>query len=389
MLEYLLMGVFVLCGALFVYHHLLYPLLLKRLAAARRRAGTAANPRPAPLLDDELPTMTLLVPAYNEARVIARKVRNAAALDYPRDRLEIVFALDGCTDDTFAILQQTVAELPADAPKIRIVNHTLNRGKIHLLNEHVGLAQQEIIALSDATAMIEPDALRRAASHYQNPEVGVVCATYRLGEAGSEGERLYWRYQTQVKEDESAIASVIGTHGAFYLFRRDLWAPMPADTINDDFVLPMRIVARGYRAVYDKEIVAIEAERTTSGQEFGRRVRIGAGNMQQLLRLWRLGSPRLGWVAFLFLSGKGLRPLIPFLMLLAVVATAVLASRGWLFFQAALVGEALLFALAAYVIKRGDLQWPKPLAWPAYLVRGHTASFRGAVRILGGRSLRW
>ena len=389
MLDRLLIFMFVLCGAIFAYHHFIYPIVLRRLGAARRASGENVNQQPAPLTDADLPSIALIIPAYNEAGIIAQKLANIAVLDYPPDRLSIIFALDGCSDDTYQILSSEIANLPADAPKMDIFNHQNNRGKISLLNDHIGQVSEHIVALNDTSAMIEPDALRRAAAYYQDDNVGVVCATYKLKEAGSEGERIYWNYQTQIKKDESAIASAIGPHGAFYLIRRDLWTPLPTDTINDDFILPMRIVADGYRAVYDPEIIAMEAEQTTSDQEFRRRVRIGAGNMQQLLRLARLGAPRLGWVAFLFWSGKGTRPLIPFVVLLAILATLMLALRGWVFFQWCLAAEILLFALAALVIRRKNTKWPKLLAWLGYLVEGHTASFIGALRVLSGSSMRW
>jgi lipopolysaccharide/colanic/teichoic acid biosynthesis glycosyltransferase len=370
-----------------VYHHVGYPLLLRRLAAIRRRSQP--EPRAALPPRHMLPPVSIIVPAHNEASFIAAKIRNLAALDYPRHLLSIVIALDGCSDDTKAIAQSAISDCPHDLD-IRLVEYAKNIGKVAVLNEQIAAARGDIVVLTDASAVVGPSALLAAAGHFADASVGVVCATYRLADAGSEGERAYWQYQTEIKADEAALAAPMGAHGAFYLFRRALWTPMPADTINDDFILPMRIVAQGYRSVYDTSISATELERTSAPQEFRRRVRIGAGNAQQALRLARLGDPRRGWLAFVFLSGKALRPTIPFFMLLAVGATVMLAAYGNALYQLTLAAEFGILTLATAVMMNKEVMVPKPLAWLGYLVEGHAASFVGALSFLtGSRLARW
>lgn len=388
-IDAVLLAAFALGAAVFVYHHFVYPVLLRQLAAFFRRSGRYQEVPPELFADAELPSVALIVPVYNEAATIRAKIADLAALDYPRDRLTIVVALDGCRDDSHRLAEEALAALPPAVQTVRVVNHAVNRGKIAVLNEHVTAATADIVALNDATTMLAPDTLRRAVAHFRDAGIGVVCGAYKLSEAGSEGERAYWNYQTRIKWDEATIATPMGVHGAFYMIRRRCWEPLPPDTINDDFVIPMRIVAKGFRAIYDRSILAMEAERTTSREEFRRRVRIGAGNMQQLLRYARLGSPRLGWVAFLFWSGKGMRPLVPFFVLLAFAATALLALRGWGLFNYLLAAELAAFAFAAAVIRWRFWPWPKPLAWLGYLVEGHAASFIGAVRELSGGMARW
>jgi lipopolysaccharide/colanic/teichoic acid biosynthesis glycosyltransferase len=230
--------------------------------------------------------------------------------------------------------------------------------------------------------------LLRAAAHFADPSIGVVCGGYRLRDAGSEGERAYWAYQTSIKADEAAVAAPMGAHGAFYLFRRAHWTVLAPDTINDDFILPMSIVAKGYRAVYDAEIMAVELERTRPAQEFNRRVRIGAGNMQQVLRLPVLADPRRGALAFVFLSGKALRPFIPFLAGIgAVLLTGLAIANVSMIYT-------VLFALAAagagavgYVLADRAREVPRALRWLSYLVEGHAASGLGAAKYLLGRPL--
>ena len=375
-----------------VYHHIGYPFLLRRLAALHRKgqgdgAGLARLAE-VPALGP-LPRMVVIVPAHNEAAVIATKIDNLAHLTYQAGRLSFVIALDGCTDETKVVAQAAIAKAGADL-QFKLVEFPVNRGKIALLNELIAGADADIVALSDASALINDDAAMRAARHFASAGVGVVCGTYELAQPGSEGERKYWQVQSQIKADEAALAAPMGAHGALYFFRRSLWTPLPPDTINDDFVLPMQIVAAGNRAVYDRAIVATELEQTSNDQEFRRRIRIGAGNMQQLVRMKRLADPRSGGLAFLFLSGKGLRPIVPFLIVLSVLATTVMALHGDQIFTFMLMAELAMFAVASFAIVTRSPLLPRPVRWLGYLVEGHTASALGAVSFLiGGRDGPW
>ncbi len=383
---YFFEALLVLCIAAVAYHHVGYPVLLRTLARqASPRAPTQLRlAEPSAVRQEQLPSITIIVPAFNEQDVIALKVENLARINYPPDRLAVVLALDGCTDATRAIAEAAVAR--ATAPfSIRIVDHPVNRGKIAVLNEHIAAARTDIVALNDASGMIAPEALHQAAVHFLDARVGVVCPTYAHPHVGSEGEAAYWRMQTRIKAYEAALAAPMGAHGALYFFRRALWRPLPMDTINDDFVLPMRIVEAGHRAVYDPTIVATEVEATLAEAEFRRRVRIGAGNMQQLVRLIGLADPRSPAMAFVFLSGKGMRPIVPFLILLALISTAVLAIAGQTLFQYALALQVIGLGVAAATSRIEPARVPRPLAWLSYLVVGHAASALGAMAFLAGR----
>lgn len=368
-------------GAAIVYHHLVYPLALRRLAR-RIRSRHTASATPA-VADEKLPRVSLIIPAHNEASVIARKAGNCAAIDYPRHKLEIIIVCDGCTDATVE-LARAAAQAHAEHVQIQVVERTCNAGKVAVLNQIIPATKGEIVALSDASAMIEPDAIRRAAAHFANPWIGVVCPTYRLNLAGSVGESAYWAYQTSIKADESAVGAPIGAHGAFYLFRRDQWARLPADTINDDVIIPMRIVASGYRAVYDTSIIATEIETANPAQEWRRRIRIGAGNMQQVVRLFTLANPSRPGLAFVFLSGKALRAIIPLVGLLAQFAIIYAALSGDAAMTSMLLAElaALVFALPSFAGKSRLLT--RGAALLEYFIQGYAASLIGTVRYLAG-----
>jgi cellulose synthase/poly-beta-1,6-N-acetylglucosamine synthase-like glycosyltransferase len=367
-------------SALVGWHHAGYPLALRLIA---RR--TKARPRPAPLPDDRLPTVTLIVPAYNEAAVIGEKLRNLAALDYPAGRLTVVLACDGCRDATPAIARAS-GLFDDPAGRFVLADFPVNRGKVAVLNETIAAATGEIVALTDASAMLEPDALRRAVAHFADPAVGVVCPTYRVDRSENAGERAYWAHQVQVKADEAAVAAPMGAHGAFYLFRRAAWTPLPADTVNDDFVLPLAIVRDGFEAVYDRTIASSEREGTAAApQEIRRRMRIGAGNLQQAVRLAGLADPRRPGLAFVFLSGKGLRPFVPFLILAAILSAGAAAVEGSAVFAAVFVLGIAGLAAGALAARLPPGRAPRVLALLGYFVLGHAASAAGALMFAAGR----
>ena len=369
------------CIALILYHHVGYPLLLKLIARFRRSTISSRSVADAPGYH---PSIAIIIPCHNEASVVARKIENIAQLDYPRESLSVVLVLDGCTDDTKVQAENAIARL-SDTCRWRIADYRQNLGKVAVLNEQIAQTKSEIVALSDASAIVNPDALLRAAAHFCAPDVGVVCATYVLQDGAEPGEQAYWAYQRNLKMQEARAAAPMGAHGAFYLFRHRLWERLPPDTINDDFILPMRMVRDGYRAIYDDKIVATELEKTAPGQDFRRRVRIGAGNMQQFLRLISLGNPRHGLTAFVFLSGKGLRALMPFILAAATVLSAALAARGEELYAYLFAAKIVLFLaalLGSIFPAAGKLPF---VGYLTYAATGHAASGWGAILLLTGR----
>ena len=385
MSEWILLSLTVASMALVVFHHLGYPLILHWVR--RRRPLPTVNVRRRRYrdcrTDRQLPDITILVPAYNEAQWIADKIHNLAVLDYPANRLAIIIACDGCKDNTADIARRT-----ANLPECRHLNITIhrfgrNRGKIAVINDLVPSIRTELIALSDVSALVSIDALLIAAGHFDDPRTGVLNGCYKLLNPGSRGEHAYWRYQSRIMASEAALGSTLGAHGAFYLFRRSLFSPLAADTINDDFVLPMSIVAAGYRARYEQRITALEQEQADLSMDHRRRRRIAAGNMQQLLRLKRLLSPSYGRIAFSFASGKGLRVLMPFLMLIALIGSLWLAPHSLLFLGAAVL-QLLAYALAGWQLLMRPVNTHPLSQTLGYLVGGHIAGLVGALRYLCG-----
>jgi len=380
-LDLLIGGATLAAIALLVYHHAGYPLILRR---AGRRPATV----PPAVPDQVLPRITIVVPAYNEAAVIAAKIDNLRTLDYPADRRDVIVACDGCSDATAGVANAAAALDPVLEADIR--DFTENRGKVAVLNDVLGGPLGDIVCLTDASALLNADALRIAAAHFADPRVGIVAGTYRFAATGTEGEAAYWRYQTEVKRREAALGALVGCHGAGYFFRAGLFQPLDDDTINDDFILPMSIAAQGYRGIYEPRIVATELEVASLAQDQRRRRRIAAGNMQQMIRLARVLHPRHGALAFAFASGKVLRALSPFLMVLALAGSLWLGLAGSAPFAVLAAAQILFYALAVPKLVRPGRRWPKPLELIHYLVAGHWAALIGGTRyLLGLEAGRW
>jgi cellulose synthase/poly-beta-1,6-N-acetylglucosamine synthase-like glycosyltransferase len=375
----------ILSAVLIVYHHVVFPWILNRIAG-RRSSGHQAVPSRGyerHKNDGTLPSVTVLIPAHNEAEVIADKVRNLAMLDYPADRLWVVIACDGCTDGTADAARQAHGEIEVAHLNLDVVEFPANRGKVAVLNDVLPRVPSDLVALSDASALLSVDALLVAAGHFSDPNVGVVAGTYHIPDHGSEGEAAYWRYQRAVKRGEAALGAPLGVHGAFYMVRKNLTRPLAPDSINDDFILPMTIVADGFRAVSDPEIIALELEKATLAQDFRRRRRIAAGNMQQLVRLRRLLHPRYRGIAFAFASGKALRAVMPFLMLSCLAGSAALGPLSPAF-AALYAAQALAYGLAGWCQAMAPRRVPRGIQKIHYLVSGHLAGLIGGTRYILG-----
>lgn len=291
------------------------------------------------------PYVTLVVPAYNESRVIGAKIRNASSLDYPMNKLEVIIASDGSSDDTVEAAQRL-----SDGDRIRVLAFSQNRGKISVLNDATREARGEIIVFSDASAILESDSIRQLVANFADPEVGAVSGIYRVQHASETRlgpqEEIYWKYETFLKIQESSLASVLGGHGQILGVRKTLY-PYPAPgTINDDYVIPIRILASGSRVVYEPKAAAFEEASEMGG--FQRRVRIMAGNIQQLREIKGLLWPPRVLPLFFFLSHKVLRSVVPFFLVsLAVWNSFLLHGRfyqltgcfQWIFYGLALVGS--------------------------------------------------
>jgi cellulose synthase/poly-beta-1,6-N-acetylglucosamine synthase-like glycosyltransferase len=330
---------FWLSAGLIVYTHLGYPLLLLVLVRLRRSWTRQPEAWPGAAERAELPTVSLIVPAYDEEEVIAAKIANALGLDYPRERLQVIVASDGSADATAERARAAGAGLVLELPP---------GGKVAALNAGAEAAAGEILAFSDANSVWARDALRRLVAPFADPGVGYVCGQVRFrSPEGDNLEGAYWRYEMAVRELESELAGVTAGNGAIYAVRRDAYIPLDPSG-SHDLSFPFALAKRRLRSLYAPAARAEEKMVPSLEGEFARKRRMMVG-------LWDIvvgegmisprGYPPL--FALEIASHRLLRYLSPFLHLLALVANLFLLGDGWVYavtlaLQLGLLGAALL-----------------------------------------------
>lgn len=357
--------------AITFYTQLGYPLLMRCFA---RLFGRPARELP-PLADSELPSVSLVISAFNEEVVLEDKLRNALEIDYPRDRLEIVVASDGSRDRTVEIAQQFV---PLG---IRLLAYPVNRGKSTTLTEAVGTVRGDVLLLCDANVMFRRDALRLLVERLRDPAVGAVTGDVRLdsGQADfGEGESLYYRIERRLQLDESALGSIIGVDGGMYVLRRELFPGIPSSTLNDDFLLSMRVLRAGYRVLYEPRAVATETATMHAEDEFRRRIRVAAG-AAQILRRGEFPPPWQPFNFFCWVSHKLLRLIAPVFLVTALISNVWLLPHGWLYVLA-LITQGLLYGVAWLAWWRPGVRSRRWARIPFYFVFSHVAIARGMLR---------
>lgn len=310
------------CAACVVYAYLGYPLLIWCLA---RAFGRGAEP---PIVGDpDLPSVTLLIVAHNEQAVIGQRLRNALALDYPVEKLQIVVASDGSSDATTQIVRNFVSR-----HGVCLLDDGVRRGKAGTLNAAFPNLAGDVVILSDANVWMDGRAARKLARWFRDPRVGAVCGRLILTDpaTGRNADGVYWKYETFLKRCEGRLGALLGANGALYAIRKGHFPALPSDTIVDDLALPLLIRLRGGGAtVYDAEAIAYEETAPDLRHEFGRRARIGAGGFQAISVLWQFLDPRKGWIALTFFSHKVLRWICPFLLLGALLSTLLLSHQAF------------------------------------------------------------
>ncbi len=336
--------VFWIAVVLLLHTYFLYPLILVGIDAIRQMVANArylknGYDRRRRELEPFTPPVSLVVAAYNEEDCIQAKLDNSLSIDYPDDRFEVLIGSDGSTDRT----EPLVAACPD--PRVRL-SAAPRGGKVSVLNRCIPSAQGEIVVLTDANTVIDKHAIRHLVRHFRDPEVGAVCGRLRLYNRKKKEyeESTYWAYESLIKFYEGKHGAVLGANGGLYAIRRSLFDALPPQTVVDDFVIPLRLLDRGYKVVYEPEAVAFEETTEDYGREFGRRARIAAGNFQSLQIVPGVLSPARGFVSFAFWSHKVLRWVAPMLMAVALIANAALLASP--LYQALFVVQLLFYALA-------------------------------------------
>lgn len=337
------------------------------------------GPRPALPATFE-PEVTLVVPAYNEASILAEKVENCLALDYPADKLRLLVITDGSNDNSGQVL--------ARYPRVQHLHVPQRGGKSAAENRAMQHISTPFVIFTDSNTHLNPEAVCELVRHYQDERVGAVSGEKKIrsqSAAPGAGEGAYWRYESFLKRCDSQIYSLMGAAGELVSFRTELFAPLETDTILDDFVQSLRIVERGYRVVYEPAAYATEDASASLPEEMERKIRICAGGWQSMSRLTRLLNPlRQPVVTFLYVSHRVLRwSLAPLalLLLLPLCLGLALAAPGWagVFFALALLAQLALYGAAYVGWRQAESGGPttKALVIPLFFTMMNVAVFLG------------
>jgi cellulose synthase/poly-beta-1,6-N-acetylglucosamine synthase-like glycosyltransferase len=328
----------------------------------------------------ELPRVTVVIAAYNEAAHIGQTVRDKLAQDYPHDRLDIIVVSDGSTDGTDAI----VAAI--GDPRVTLLRQEPRQGKTIALNRAAEVATGDVIIFSDANSRYEPFTIRRLARAFDDPSVGYVTGRLIYEDPGvsgtGRGPGLYIRYENWIRTLETRVGSVVGVNGGVDAVRRRLYTPMRADHLPD-FVLPLRVVAQGQRVVYRDDAVAREAAHGNQEDEFRMRVRVTLRALHALVAMRALLHPRFGVFAFQLFVHKVLRYLLILPLAVAVVCSAVLAGHPA--YAAMLIAQLTAYGLAAVGwLSGGRIRIPLVFV-PFYFVLVNIAAAAAILSFLRGR----
>lgn len=366
----LLEVIFFLSLVTILYHLFGYPLLLRFFAANKSAIK--------PVFDGPFNHFTFVIPMYNEEVFIAKKIENLATLDYPYSHFNVILIDDGSMDNTLTFAYNAAKKHPGLVLEIK--KNPVNKGKVAIYNQEIpGLSDACIIVLSDVSASLSHNVLKRANAYFNNAKVGAFSAHYVLDSYALHGEQTYWNYQSKIQRLESHLGSPIGYHGTGYAIRKSLWEPLPDATINDDFVMPMRVIAKGYLGVFDEECTACEVELSSEHIDWNRRVRIAQGNIQQVYYLRQLLALRHGFVAWMFFSGKVLRVFLPWLFILLFLSSSLLAFSNRLIFDAILVFQCFIYLIA---LGNSICNFNSKIANViTYFIKGQVSIFMGWLRL--------
>ena len=361
--------IFFLSLLIILYHFCGYPLLL-RFFAGRRQAIQPGGEEP-------LNNFIFVIPMYNEEIFIAKKIENLAHLDYPSTHYRVILIDDGSTDSTLVLAKTAAKKYPNLL--LEIQTNAVNQGKVALYNQVIpDLFDDAILMLSDVSALLSENVLQRANAFFNNPKVGAFSVHYILDEHALHGEQTYWDYQSKIQSLESRLGSPIGYHGTGYAIRKSLWEPLFEATINDDFVMPMKVITKGYLGVFDEGSSASEIELSSEQLDWNRRVRIATGNIQQVFYLREMLAPRHGFIAWMFFSGKVLRVFLPWLFISLFLSALLLSFSNVLIFNVILAVQCLVY-LVAFINSITNLH-SKLANIITYFIKGQVSIFMGWLR---------
>ena len=370
-----------------VYAYAVYPLLIAAIAHLKHH-------EPQPSLPEPLPHVTLFVTAFNEEQFVEDKIANSHALNYPADRLHLVWVTDGSNDKTNQLL--------ANHSDVRVLYEPERRGKVHAMKRGLEFVETDIVIFTDANTMLSPESVTEIVRLFENPRIGCVAGEKRISRdsrenAASSGEGAYWRYESWIKRNDAIAGTAIGAAGELFAMRKSLYQPISDNTLLDDFEISLRIALTGYKIGYSPLACAIERPSANIGEEMKRKVRIAAGSIQTMLRLGGLFNFfRHPMLTFQYVSHKVLRWVaVPLAMVLIIPSNIYLSAINNFainnIYTWTLIAQALFYiaAFAGFALRNRKLSasW---LYMPYYFYLANKAMWMGLWRFCRNtQSVNW
>ncbi|WP_044170782.1 glycosyltransferase family 2 protein [Flectobacillus major] len=378
---------------LVLYTYLGYGIIAWGLVKIRKVLGKTF-----PIMNDPsyLPSVTLVVPAYNEISCVESKLFNSLSLDYPAKKIEFLFVTEGSTDGT----TEYIESIKKQYPNVHLIGGTERRGKIEAMNMAVPTITTPIVIFTDANTTLNKLAIKNIVRHFKDEKVGAVAGEKRIQLNDSEaaagaGEGLYWKYESFLKKLDTELYSVVGAAGELFAVRTPLFQQVEKDTLLDDFVISLRIAADGYRVIYEPEAYAIERPSFSIKDEMKRKIRIAAGGFQAINRLQMLLNVfKYGWLSFQYVSHRAMRwavapfclPLIylfNFLIVLPWDSSVTLLPNY--FYIALLIAQTIFYIMALLGFQLEDRQIRVKLLFvPFYFSFMNWCAIKGYFRYKNG-----
>jgi len=312
---------FWLSAIIIIYTYIGYPILVYLLSLLYKK----------PLKGKYIyPELSILIAAYNEEKNIENKIKSLLEIDYPEERFELLIGSDGSTDRTYEIASKYING------KVKLFRNLNRQGKPSMLNLLAANAKGEILVFTDARQRLDKNALKELVKHFGDGRVGSVSSSLFYENENHDnktgaGIGLYWKYEKFIRKSESRMGSMLGATGALYAIRRELFPKLPNNLILDDVFIPMKIVERGLRAIFDKKAKIYDRVFNDPKEEFFRRARTLAGNYQLFYYFRSLFNPFKGKISWQFFSHKFLRLMVPFFLVLLFASNIFLtASKFYL-----------------------------------------------------------
>lgn len=376
--------IFWICIAIIFYSYFGYGIVIYLVVKIKNALGKKV------VFDDAFePEVTLIVPCFNEADYIEEKIKNSTELDYPKEKLKLIFISDGSSDDT--------PERIKKYSNVIGLHENKRSGKAAAMNRAMKFVNTPIVVFCDANTILNKEAIKELVKHYKNENVGAVTGEKRIISTNKEGastagEGIYWKYESLLKKLDSDFYSVVGAAGELMSYRTSLYKELPPDSLLDDLMQSMQIAIDGYRVIYEKNAWAAETASANVKEELKRKIRISAGAWQSMLRLGKAFNPFHNFkLFFAFISHRVLRwTLAPLSLLVLLLLNIFLAPTSNLYFTILLL-QILFYTLALigwyFENKRIKV---KVLFVPYYFFIMNLCMYLGLFRFLKGKqSVSW